>query len=92
MSSSEVYGSGYKTITLADFATSLKFNSAKLTSNETGVEDYFKCKIAGTVINLTPQEDWHNPVADVPSTLTIKYTDQFGHQETITLPVTVKKQ
>ena len=87
-----VYGNAYKTITLADFATSLTFTGATLTSNETGVEDYFKCAIAGTVINLTPQEDWHNPVADVPSTLTIKYTDQFGHKETITLPVTVKKQ
>ena len=91
-----VYGNDFKTITLDKFTTALTFTAVTLTSNETGKEDYFTCAFddatTPTKINLTATEDWHNPVADVPSTLTIKYTDQFGHKETLTLPVTVKKQ
>jgi len=89
-----IYGSAYKTITLADFASKLTFTKVTLTSKETGKEDYFTCAFdAGfTKIDLTPTEDWHNPTANVPSTLTISYTDPFGHNESITLDVTVKKQ
>jgi hypothetical protein len=89
-----IYGSEYKTITLADFASKLTFTKVTLTSDETGKEDYFTCAFdAGfTKIDLTPTEDWHNPIKNVPSTLTISYTDPFGHKESITLPVTVKKQ
>ena len=91
-----VYGNDFKTITLDKFTTALTFTAVTLTSNETGKEDYFTCAFddatTPTKINLTATEDWHNPVDDVPSTLTIKYTDQFGHNETLTLPVTVKKQ
>ena len=87
-----VYGEDYKTITLDQFAQALTFSDPKLTSDETGVQDYFKCSISGTIISLTPQEDWHNPVHDVLSTLSLKATDQFGHSQTIKLKVWVKKQ
>ena len=65
--------------------------TAKLTSNANGNEDYFKVAIANGAITFTPQSGTTNPVADVPSTLTITLTDAFGHDNVYKLPFTVKR-
>ena len=65
--------------------------TAKLTSNANGNEDYFKVAIANGAITFTPQSGTTNPVADVPSTLTITLKDAFGHDNVYQLPFTVKR-
>ena len=45
---------------------------------------------SGAITGFTTVSSSTNPVADVPSTLTIKAKDMFGHDVEIKLPITVK--
>ena len=82
---------------------SVKVVSAKLTSDKTGTEDYFTIDVSsGTKLVFTPISGATNPNENVPSTLTITYTDQYAvardldavnvHTHTFTLKMTVKKR
>ena len=67
--------------------------SAKLISNGTQEEDYFKVKVsAGGNFIFEQVSGATNPVADVASTLVITAKDAYGHTYTYNLPFTVKKR
>jgi len=70
----------------------LKITGAKLTSNESGQEEYFD--VDDTTLEFKPLKDdvQSNPKADVPSTLTITCEDCFGCEVIVAVPYTVKKQ
>jgi hypothetical protein len=82
-----VFGGKLSTLLTSKYVSA----TAKLTSNANGNEDYFKVAIANGAITFTPQSGTTNPVADVPSTLTITLTDAFGHANVYKLPFTVKR-
>ena len=65
---------------------------AKLTSDETGVAEYFDVtwNAAGNNLVFTSKSGTTNPIADVPSTLTLRVRDAYNHTITITLPMIVK--
>ena len=73
----------------APISGSLSVESAKLTSDANGVEDYYKVAVSGTKFTFTKQSSATNPVAAVPSTLTIKCKDMYNHDVVIKLPVKV---
>ena len=83
-----VFGGKLSTLLTSKYVSA----TAKLTSDANGNEDYFTVTIAkdGT-IKFTPQSGTTNPVADVPSTLTITLKDAFGHDNVYKLPFTVKR-
>ncbi len=59
---------------------------ATLTSGKPGTignQDYFTVAFDGTTFTFTPQSKATNPIDDVPSTLTVKAKDAFGHTTTI---------
>ena len=75
---------------------------AKLISNGSKNEDYFKAEViimkapwthvvTGSYIKFTPQSSATNPIADVASTLVLTMTDAFGHENVYKLPFTVKR-
>ena len=68
--------------------------TAKLISNDTQKEDYFKVTVTSYGnFEFTQVSDTDNPEADVPSTLVITAWDAFGHQRDVAkLPFTVKKR
>ena len=68
--------------------------TAKLISNDTQKEDYFKVTVTSYGnFKFTQVSDTDNPEADVPSTLVITAWDAFGHQRDVAkLPFTVKKR
>ena len=75
----------------APYNSSLAISSATLTSNSNGIEEYMQPTVAsGAITGFTTVSSSTNPVADVPSTLTIKAKDMFGHDVEIKLPITVK--
>ena len=67
--------------------------SAKLISNGTQEEDYFKVEVsAGGNFIFHQVSGATNPVSDVASTLVITAKDAYGHTYTYNLPFTVKKR
>lgn len=75
------------------YGNSLVIKSATLTSDATGKVDYFRVDVTNnnfTFAVLKEGEIGSNPKQDVPSTLTIKCKDSYGHDVVITLPMTVK--
>ena len=83
------------------YGGSVKVVSAKLTSNANGEEEYFEIdfKSDPTKFIFKPISEATRPEADVPSTLTVKYTDQYAeddedeaHTHEFTLDVIVKKR
>ena len=82
-----VFGGELSTLLASKYVSA----TAKLTSNANGNEDYFTVTIANGAITFTPQSGTTNPVADVPSTLTITLKDAFGHDNVYKLPFTVKR-
>ena len=82
---------------------SVKVVSAKLTSDTDGTEDYFTIDAStGTTLVFTPISGATNPTENVPSTLTITYTDQYAvasdpdaekvHTHSFQLKMTVTKR
>ena len=83
------------------YGGSVEVVSAKLTSNANGEEEYFEIdfKSDPTKFIFKPISEATRPEADVPSTLTVKYTDQYAeddedeaHTHEFTLDVIVKKR
>ena len=73
------------------YGSSLSIESAKLTSDATGKEDYFKVDFTkANVFEAIKTDMGSNPKQDVPSTLTINCKDSYGHDVTITLKMVVK--
>ena len=67
--------------------------SAKLISNGTQEEDYFKVEVStGGNFIFHQVSGATNPVSDVASTLVITAKDAYGHTYTYNLPFTVKKR
>ena len=75
---------------------------AKLISNGSKNEDYFKAKVkiqkntatgkvTGCTITFTRNSTATNPTADVASTLELTMKDAFGHENVYKLPFTVKR-
>lgn len=64
---------------------------AKLISNGSKLEDYYKAKVVGGAITFRQQSAATNPTADVASTLVLTMTDAFGHENVYELPFTVKR-
>lgn len=64
---------------------------AKLISNGSKREDYYKAKVVGGAITFHQQSAATNPTADVASTLVLTMTDAFGHENVYELPFTVKR-
>lgn len=64
---------------------------AKLISNGSKLEDYYKAKVVGGAITFHQQSAATNPTADVASTLVLTMTDAFGHENVYELPFTVKR-
>ena len=74
---------------------SLEIQSAVLTSDANGEEEYFDVIVENnTIINFKAIKvsSTTNPTAAVASTLTIKCKDMYGHDVVITLPMTVNKR
>jgi len=82
-----VFGGKLSTLLTSKYVSA----TAKLTSDANGNEDYFTVAIANGTMTFTPQSGTTNPVADVPSTLTITLKDAFGHDNVYKLPFTVKR-
>ena len=76
------------------YGSSLVIKSATLVSDATGKEDYFSVDLnaaSGQATFKAIKKDLgSNPKQDVPSTLTIKCKDSYGHNVVITLKMTVK--
>lgn len=76
------------------YGSSLVIKSATLVSDATGKEDYFSVDLnaaSGQATFKAIKKDLgSNPKQDVPSTLTIKCKDSYGHDVVITLKMTVK--
>ena len=68
---------------------SLAIQSAKLTSNANGVEEYYT---VDTGLKFTMVSGATNPTVDVPSTLTITCKDMYGHDVNVKMPVIVKRR
>lgn len=64
---------------------------AKLISNGSKLEDYYKAKVVDGAIKFIQQSAATNPTADVASTLVLTMTDAFGHENVYELPFTVKR-
>jgi len=74
---------------------SLEIQSAVLTSDANGEEEYFDVIVENnTIINFKAIKvsSTTNPTAAVPSTLTIKCKDMYGHDVVIKLAMTVNKR
>lgn len=64
---------------------------AKLISNGSKLEDYYKATVSGGTITFTSQSGTTNPTDDVASTLVLTMKDAFGHENVYELPFTVKR-
>lgn len=64
---------------------------AKLISNGSKLEDYYKAKVVDGAITFHQKSAATNPTADVASTLVLTMTDAFGHENVYELPFTVKR-
>ena len=63
--------------------------TATLTSDDTKKADFYDVAVTSAGFTFTPKGS--NPKDNVPSTLTIKLKDAFGHTHVIAVPFTVKK-
>ena len=90
------WDSEYNAMLSKSYNGSLKITSATLTSNANGEEEYFDVQLDNnghiTGFKAILLSSTTNPTADVPSTLTIKAKDMYGHDVVIKLPMTVKKR
>lgn len=89
------WDSEYNAMLSTSYKSSLKITSATLTSNANGEEEYFDVQVANghiTGFKAIALSSTTNPTADVPSTLTIKAKDMYGHEVVIKLAMTVKKR
>ena len=74
------------------YGNSLKIESAKLVSDATQAEDYFKVDFSKEtgIFTAIKTDLGSNPKENVPSTLTIKCKDSYSHDVVIELKMTVK--
>ena len=85
----------YSAILNAPYKKSIHIVDATLTSDANGEEEYFDVVLDGNhikgfkAINLSSTT---NPTAAVPSTLTIKCADMYGHEVVIKVAMTVNKR
>jgi len=89
------WDSKYNALLSESYGNSLKITSATLTSNANGEAEYFDVLVNDghiTEFKAITQSSTTNPTADVPSTLTIKAKDMYGHEVVIKLAMTVKKR
>jgi hypothetical protein len=87
--------SRYSKLLSTPYESSLIIKDATLTSDANGEEEYFDVVIADnhiTGFKATALSSETNPTAAVPSTLTIKCKDMYGHDITIKVAMTVKKR
>lgn len=70
----------------------IKFENAKITTNKNGIEEYFTFKSnTNELITFTPKTNGAvKPTSDVQSTLKITFSDMFGHQILLELPIQIK--
>ena len=77
------------------YESSLIITDATLTSDANGEEEYFDVIIDNkhiTGFKATALSSETNPTAAVPSTLTIKCKDMYGHDVIIKVAMTVNKR
>ena len=89
------WDSEYNAMLSTSYKSSLKITSATLTSNANSEEEYFDVQVVNghiTGFKAIALSSTTNPTADVPSTLTIKAKDMYGHEVVIKLAMTVKKR
>ena len=87
--------SRYSKLLSAPYESSLIIKDATLTSDANGEEEYFDVVIVNnhiTGFKATALSSETNPTAAVPSTLTIKCKDMYGHDIVIKVAMTVKKR
>ena len=87
--------SRYSTLLSAPYELSLIIKDATLTSDANGEEEYFDVIVANnhiTGFKATALSSETNPTAAVPSTLTIKCKDMYGHDVIIKVAMTVNKR
>ncbi len=87
--------SRYSKLLSAPYESSLIIKDATLTSDANGEEEYFDVTIANnhiTGFKATALSSETNPTAAVPSTLTIKCKDMYGHDVIIKVAMTVNKR
>ena len=87
--------SRYSKLLSAPYELSLIIKDATLTSDANGEEEYFDVVIKDNHIEgfkATALSSETNPTAAVPSTLTIKCKDMYGHDVVIKVAMTVKKR
>ena len=89
------WDSEYNRMLSNSYNGSLEITDATLTSDANGEEEYFEVLRSNghiTGFKAILLSSTTNPTADVPSTLTIKVKDMYGHEFQIKLPMTVKKR
>ena len=86
--------SEYSALLSAPHKKSLEIKEAHLVSNANGeVDEYFTVNIEeGKITGFTVNSEATNPTAAVPSTLTIKCKDMYGHDVIIKVAMTVNKR
>lgn len=93
------WDSKYNAPLSAPYQASLVIDSATLTSDANGKEEYFEITVNGTMLDFAVLQDENginaatNPKADVPSTLNIKVIDMYSHKyHVVKMPMTVLKR
>ena len=88
--------SRYSKLLSTPYESSLIITDATLTSDANGEEEYFDVIIDNnkhiTGFKATALSSETNPTAAVPSTLTIKCKDMYGHDVIIKVAMTVNKR
>ena len=84
----------YNSMLNPSYKKSLKIVSATFTSDANGAQEYFEPVLTedGRISSLKVIPNNSNFAADVPSTLTIKAKDMYGHDIVITIPAVVKQR
>lgn len=84
----------YNSMLNPSYNKSLKIVSATFTSDANGAQEYFVPVLTedGRISSLKVIPKNSNFTADVPSTLTIKAKDMYGHDIVITIPAVVKQR
>ncbi len=86
------WDSAYNCTLDAPYNSSVEIDTATLTSNSNGLEEYYTVAVSGTTLTFTAVSGATNPTANVLSTLTLNCIDMYGHDVVITLPMTVLKR
>ncbi len=87
--------SRYSKLLSAPYESSLIIKDATLTSDANGEKEYFDVIVENnhiTGFRATVLSSETNPTAAVPSTLTIKCKDMYGHDVIIKVAMTVNKR